>query len=44
MKRANIQIKRAHNRMIKVHYGMKKVQNKIFVRYNQMVKAQKQTI
>ena len=40
MKRANIQIKRAHNQMIKVHYGMKRVQDQIFVRYNEMVKAQ----
>ena len=40
MKRANIQIKRAHNQMIKVHYGMKRVQDQIFVRYNGMVKAQ----
>ena len=44
MKRANIQIKRAHNQMIKVHYGMKRVQNQIFLRYNRMVKTKSYNI
>ena len=30
--------------MIRVHYGMKRVQNQIFSRYNQMVRAQNEMI
>ena len=42
MKRAHIQIKRARYGIIGVHYGMRILQNQIFLRYNRIVRAQNQ--
>ena len=49
MKRVHIQIKRAHNRMIRVHYGMvhygmKRAQNQIFLKNSRMARAQNQML
>ena len=44
MKRAYIQIKRGHNQMIRVHYGMKREQEQIFLRNNRMVRVQNQML
>ena len=35
-------MKRAHNQMIRVHYGMKRVLNQIILRCSRIVRAQNQ--
>ena len=38
------QIKKAHDQMIRARYRMRRMQNQISLRYNQMVRAQNQVI